>query len=241
MHRLTITDKRAMIVVGKEGFIDWAWSSEPLLKSGVFYGARQEVIELPPASLEARNRIEAEANTFASYLLMPLDDFREQIKGRIIDIDVMTELADRYAVSLTPTATKKRGKLYRYYVSMDVIKNRTTEDEGGDQAPTRLPAGMVEDAIVTEVRRILQTPEVVTQVLAALKRDQVSEAEAIAALHDFNTLWAQLFPLEQARIIQLLVRRVTVTTAGLEVDIRREGVAGVIREMIAPRDMEAAE
>ena len=50
-----------------------------------------------------------------------------------------------------------------------------------------------------------------------------------------------LFPLEQARIIQLLVRRVTVTAAGLEVDIRREGVAGVIREMIAPRDIEAAE
>ncbi|EXL04006.1 recombinase family protein [Aquamicrobium defluvii] len=144
--------------------------------------------------------------------------------------------------AMTPTATKKRGKLYRYYVSMDVIKNRTTEDDsGGDQAPVRLPAGMVEDAIVTEVRRILQTPEVVTQVLAALKRDQVSEAEAIAALHDFNTLWAQLFPLEQARIIQLLVRRVTVTAAGLEVDIRREGVAGVIREMIAPPDMEAAE
>ncbi len=144
--------------------------------------------------------------------------------------------------AMTPTATKKRGKLYRYYVSMDVIKNRTTEgDSGIDLAPTRLPAGMVEDAIVTEVRRILQTPEVVTQVLTALKRDQVSEAEAIAALHDFNTLWAQLFPLEQARIIQLLVRRVTVTAAGLEVDIRREGVAGVIREMIAPRDMEAAE
>lgn len=143
--------------------------------------------------------------------------------------------------AMTPTATKKRGKLYRYYVSMDVIKNRTTEDDNGVQAPVRLPAGMVEDAIVTEVRRILQTPEVVTQVLAALKRDQVSEAEAIAALHDFNTLWAQLFPLEQARIIQLLVRRVTVTAAGLEVDIRREGVAGVIREMIAPRDMEAAE
>lgn len=127
-------------------------------------------------------------------------------------------------------------------LALDVIKNRTTEDDcGGDQAPVRLPAGMVEDAIVTEVRRILQTPEVVTQVLAALKRDQVSEAEAIAALHDFNTLWAQLFPLEQARIIQLLVRRVTVTAAGLEIDIRREGVAGVIREMIAPRDMEAAE
>lgn len=49
------------------------------------------------------------------------------------------------------------------------------------------------------------------------------------------------FPAGQARIIQLLVRRVTVTTAGLEVDIRREGIAGVIREMVAPRNLEAAE
>jgi hypothetical protein len=55
---------------------------------------------------EARNRIEGEANTFASYLLMPLDDFRAQIKGRVIDIDVMTELSDRYAVSLTAAILK---------------------------------------------------------------------------------------------------------------------------------------
>jgi hypothetical protein len=51
---MTITDKRAMIVVGKEGFIDWAWSSQPLLRSGVFYAARQTVIELPAASLAAQ-------------------------------------------------------------------------------------------------------------------------------------------------------------------------------------------
>ena len=51
----------------------------------------------------------------------------------------------------------------------------------------------------------------------------------------------QLFPAEQARIIQLLVLRVTVTAAGLEVDIRREGIAGVVRDMVASRGMEAAE
>ncbi len=142
--------------------------------------------------------------------------------------------------AMTPTSTKKGARLYRYYVSMDVIRNRET---GEETAPMRLAAGMVEDAVVTEVRRILQTPEVVTQVLAALKRDGdgASEADAIAALQEFKGVWSQLFPAEQARIIQLLVRRVTVTTAGLEVDIRREGVAGVIREMIAPRRKEAAE
>ncbi len=102
---------------------------------------------------------------------------------------------------------------------------------------------MVENAVVTEVRRILQTPEAVTQALAALKEDQagVSEADAIAALHEFDALWARLFPAEQARIIQLVVRRITVTAAGLEVDIRREGITGVIREMVAPHNLEAAE
>ena len=50
---LDITDKRAMIVIGKDGFIDWARSSDQLLKSGVFYRARQDVIPLPEASLAA--------------------------------------------------------------------------------------------------------------------------------------------------------------------------------------------
>lgn len=142
--------------------------------------------------------------------------------------------------AMTPTSTKKGAKLYRYYVSMDVIRNRET---GEETTPMRLAAGMVEDAVVTEVRRILQTPEVVTQVLAAQKRGGggASEADAIASLHEFKALWSQLFPAEQTRIIQLLVRRVTVTAEGLEVDIRRESVAGVIREIVAPSRMEAAE
>ena len=142
--------------------------------------------------------------------------------------------------AMTPTATRKGAKLYRYYVSMDVIRNR--EDSESD-VPSRLPAGMVEDAVVTEVRRIVQTPEVVTKVLDALRQGgpQVRETEAIAALNDFDALWNQLFPAEQARIIQLLVRRVIVTADGLAVDVRAEGIGGVIREMLAPARMEAAE
>jgi site-specific DNA recombinase len=142
-------------------------------------------------------------------------------------------------VALTPTSTKKGPRLYRYYASMDLIKNR---DTGLETFPMRLAAGMVEEAVVGEIRRILQTAEIVAQVLATLKRDDspASEADAIAALRDFNGLWSQLFPAEQARIIQLLVRRVTVSAAGLEVDIRREGIAGVIHEMLAPRQLEAA-
>jgi len=51
---LSITEKRAMIVIGKDGFIDWAWSSDPLIKSGVFYRARQQIVPLPERSLAAQ-------------------------------------------------------------------------------------------------------------------------------------------------------------------------------------------
>ena len=43
------------------------------------------------------------------------------------------------------------------------------------------------------------------------------------------------------RIIQLLVRRVTVTAEGLVIDLRTDGIAGVMREMMTPRQPEAAE
>jgi DNA invertase Pin-like site-specific DNA recombinase len=142
--------------------------------------------------------------------------------------------------AMTPSSTKKGARRYRYYVSMDVIRNRDTGDEN---APRRLAADMVETAVVAEVRRILRTPEITAQVIAALATNEPStpEGDIIKALQDFQALWSQLFPAEQARIIQLLIRRVTVTSAGLVIDIRSEGIVGVARDMIAPRAQEAAE
>ena len=94
---------------------------------------------------------------------------------------------------------------------------------------------------MTEIRRVLRTPETTAQVIAKLDRDDIPEADAIAALQQFPELWDQLFPGEQARIIQLLVRRVTVTAEGLVIDMRTDGIAGVMREMMTPRQPEAAE
>lgn len=51
-------------------------------------------------------QIEFEANTFASYLLMPADDYRRQIHGATIDLDVLGACADRYGVSMTSAILK---------------------------------------------------------------------------------------------------------------------------------------
>jgi hypothetical protein len=55
--------------------------------------------------LEAK-RIEQEADQFASYLLMPIDDFRIQIRGTLVTLDILNHCATRYEVSLTAAALK---------------------------------------------------------------------------------------------------------------------------------------
>ena len=141
--------------------------------------------------------------------------------------------------AMTPTHTKKGSKLYRYYVSMDVLRNRVGEMDPG---PHRLPAGMIEEAVVGEIRALLRTPDIAAQTLQALQREdvEIEEAEVLAAITGFDNLWPTLFPAEQARILQLLVKRATVTEAGLVVDLRTDGITGLIREMLTPRPKETA-
>jgi len=49
---------------------------------------------------------EREADKFASYLLMPLDDFRTQVGKQRMTLDLLKHCADRYGVSLTAAALK---------------------------------------------------------------------------------------------------------------------------------------
>jgi site-specific DNA recombinase len=121
---------------------------------------------------------------------------------------------------------------------MDLLKNRERPEDG---IPQRLSADTAEAAVITEIRHVLRAQETAAQVSAVLEREYISEADAIAALQQFAELWAQLFPGDQARNIQLLVQRVTVTAEGLVIDLRTDGISGVMREMMTPRQVEAAE
>src|SRR3954466_15119289 len=140
--------------------------------------------------------------------------------------------------AMTPTMTKKGSRLYRYYVSMDVIRNRDSDAATG---PQRLPAGMVESAVTQEIRRLVRTPEIAARTIVAVRQQapELTERDVIAALNDFDALWGSLFPAEQARIVHLLVQRVSVSPEGIAVDLRTEGLGSVVRELITPRPEEA--
>lgn len=54
----------------------------------------------------AARAMEKEANVFASYLLMPATDFRQQIHGQAITLELLGQVAERYQTSFTATALK---------------------------------------------------------------------------------------------------------------------------------------
>jgi DNA invertase Pin-like site-specific DNA recombinase len=142
--------------------------------------------------------------------------------------------------AMTPTYTRRGERLYHYYTSMDLIRNR---DSRGGEGPMRLAAAMVDGAVITEMRRIIGAPEVAARVIEAQRRDSglADERLIVAALQRFNDLWDALYPAEQARIVRLLVDRVTVGPSGMAVDLRNNGIATLVRELGDSAHLEAAE
>jgi site-specific DNA recombinase len=140
---------------------------------------------------------------------------------------------------MTPTVTKKGSRHYRYYTSMDAIRNRACE---GRDSFVRLNAGMVESAVVQHIRSLLRTPEIAARAVEAARRTDpdMDEQDVVTALAGFKGLWELLFPAEQARIARLLIERVTVSANGLAVDLRTEGLGSVIRELVTPKQELAA-
>ena len=65
---------------------------------------------------------------------------------------------------MTPSHTRKGGKLYRYYVATDAIR------QGYSECPVRsVPAAEVEETVVAQVRHLLRTPEIIARTWAAAK------------------------------------------------------------------------
>jgi site-specific DNA recombinase len=132
--------------------------------------------------------------------------------------------------AMTPTHTRRKGKLYRYYVLMDVLK------DGASHCPVRrLPAGDIENAVIGQLRALLRTTEIIVQTWrAARKADRtLTEAEVRDSIEKLDPMWNELFPAEQARIVQLLVERINVGSAGLDIRLRTEGLTILIGEFRA--------
>jgi DNA invertase Pin-like site-specific DNA recombinase len=139
--------------------------------------------------------------------------------------------------AMSPTHTRRRHKLYCYYVSQAVLKG------GGDpSAINRVPAAEIERAVIDQLRVLLQSPEIIVATWREARKEiaGLTEAEVRDALQRLDPLWDELFPAEQARIVQLLVERVDVRVDGIDVRLRVDGLTSLLADLRAKPEREAA-
>jgi site-specific DNA recombinase len=130
--------------------------------------------------------------------------------------------------AMSPTHTRKGGRLYRYYISQSVMK------QGANTCPVRqIPAAEIERIVIEHIRSLLQTPEIIIQTWrAARKTDRtLAESEVRGALLEFEPIWNELFPAEQARIVELLVERVDLQPDGIDLHLRIDGLTSLFNEL----------
>ena len=138
---------------------------------------------------------------------------------------------------MTPSHSRKNGRLYRYYVATDAIR------QGYSECQVRsVPAAEIEEAVMAQVRHLLRTPEIIAQTWAAAKREgdeAIPERDVVKTITDLAPLCDQLFPAEQARIVRLLVERIDLSTDGMQVRLRTEGLQALV-EQLQRREARAA-
>jgi site-specific DNA recombinase len=135
---------------------------------------------------------------------------------------------------MSPTHTRRKGRLYRYYISQQLIK-------AGVETSTpsmRVPAGEIEEIVIGQFRRMVTSPEVIAAIWKELRGTQsnLKENEIRTALMGFDEVWDELFPVEQQRITSLLINQVVIFPTKVDVHLRAAGFTSLVTEM---KDLDA--
>lgn len=138
---------------------------------------------------------------------------------------------DEDGYALTCAAVKKKTKRYRYYVSTQAVKKSYADSD-----LRTVSATLLENVIVDQMRRLLSRPEWTKKVLANPQWGDISdpklEQKIIRALENFEQLWDELFPVEQERLVKLLIQRIVVTTTKVSIELRPVGMLGLLHEIM---------
>ena len=113
------------------------------------------------------------------------------------------------------------------------MPQRDAKEHAGASGLPRLPAAELESAVLDQLRAILRAPNLLGDMLPqAIKLDPtLDEAKITVAMTRLDAIWDQLFPVEQTRIVKLLVEKVIVSPNDLEVRLRANGIERLVLEL----------
>ena len=142
---------------------------------------------------------------------------------------VLAKVGQGRMVALRPSHSRSHGQIqYRYYTCINAA--RTSHDQCPQ--PT-VPAMELERLVLDRVRKILKAPEMVARAIRQVRQfePEMSEREIIELLNRLDPVWEELFPLEQNRLLQLLVESVVVGNGGVDLQLRVTGLGALVDEL----------
>jgi hypothetical protein len=126
------------------------------------------------------------------------------------------------------------GQAYRYYVCRS-----ESRFGAADQSFSRIPATEIEAPVIAQIKSVLASPEAISSVVQQLRESgsAVDEATAVLSMGRLRGIWEQLFPVEQHRIVNLMIERIdlvqepaTAELSGINVRWRKLGWAELVRQ-----------
>ncbi len=132
--------------------------------------------------------------------------------------------------SMSPVSSIRRDKSYRYYTCGHASKS------GHDSCPVKsVPAGDIEGAVMAQLKAVFKSPEMIAQTYRATHNAEpgkaVSQRQISNSLRKLDPIWDELFPVEQLRIVKLLVEEVRVNVDGLRIQLRPNGIRSLVSEI----------
>lgn len=145
-------------------------------------------------------------------------------------------LFDSHGDPMYPSlTTAKNGKPHLYYISRSISRF------GANLRPSKhYPGDQIEQAVISHIRQTLQDPILIQSVIneARLMLPSIEEDKIVQSLSNLNEAWEMLHFPEQYRLMQLLVKRVTLMQQdgehGLDVEWHEVGWMELVREHSGP-------
>jgi hypothetical protein len=137
-------------------------------------------------------------------------------------------LFDPEGRALTPTHTRKKDKLYHYYVSTKAIK------VGYENCKLKtIAASEIDSIIMDHVKVILTQPGFVVKTYKEASKiyKSIKQSTVQKTFANFDELWAELFPTMQARVIELLIKRITIHPDHMVMQLHNNGIYSLMAEL----------
>ena len=131
-------------------------------------------------------------------------------------------------------AVKKNGREYVYYVC------QKDDHRANATCPVhRVPVEHLEKVLLAQEGRLFRTPAVLARICNEDFAGVLTAPQTEQALISINTVWSQMFPLEQYKLIHTLISKVVVFEDKIQIHFEAAGLAGLLKE--AGADFEIAD